>query len=206
MRKEVNTPERSRASLDRALRGGPQGQSQGSPKNVLWDLAEPHIRGAGLELIELDFGREAGGWVLRVYIERLAREGALAATGDEGDAYVSFEDCERVSRDLSAALDVADLIPYPYRLEVSSPGIDRPLRRERDFHRFAGAKVKVRTLEAVEGRRNFSGTILGVHGGLVDVECDGQSYHVPIDAIARAQLVPDWDAEFRRNKAHRSAL
>jgi ribosome maturation factor RimP len=172
----------------------------------LWDLAEPHVVGAGLELVELESGRDPSGWVVRLYIDR--PQGVEPAR-----APVSFEDCERVSRDVSAALDVADLIPHAYRLEVSSPGIDRPLRRVRDFQRFAGEKVKVRTIDAVSGRRNFSGTIRGVQGDLVEVDCDGQTYQVPVGAIARAHLVPDWDAEFRKARSqgdspgdHRSEL
>ena len=160
----------------------------------LWQLAEPHIAGAGLELVELDFNREADGWVLRAYIDRPWQPGAA----NDSSHGISFEECERVSRDLSAALDVADAITHAYRLEVSSPGIDRPLRRSRDFQRFAGQKVKVRTVDAVEGRRNFSGTIRGANGDAVEVECDGRTYQIPLDVIARAHLVPDWEAEFRR--------
>jgi ribosome maturation factor RimP len=160
----------------------------------LWQLAEPHIVGAGVELVELDFNREAEGWVLRVYIDRPWREGEPPESG----VGISFEDCERVSRDLSAALDVADAITHAYRLEVSSPGIDRPLRRARDFQRFAGRNVKVRTGDMVDGRRNFSGTIRGAQGDVVEVECDGRSYQLPVNTIARAHLVPDWEAEFRR--------
>jgi ribosome maturation factor RimP len=112
---------------------------------------------------------------------------------------VGFEDCERVSRDVSAALDVADVIPHGYVLEVSSPGLERPLRREQDFRRFAGQQVKIRSLEPVEGRRNFSGTLVGAQAGVAEVESDGRTYRVPIDLVARANLVPDWAAEFRRS-------
>jgi ribosome maturation factor RimP len=160
----------------------------------LWTLVEPPIRGAGLDLVELEWNREAEGWVLRVYIDQ-------PWTGQaEGDSEVSFPECERVSRDLSAALDVADVITHTYRLEVSSPGLDRPLRRPRDFARFAGRKAKIRTVEMVQGRRNFSGTIRGadIEAGVVEVECDGRSYQLPVTEIARAHLVPDWEAEFRR--------
>jgi ribosome maturation factor RimP len=108
-----------------------------------------------------------------------------------------------VSRDLSAALDVADVIPHAYRLEVSSPGLDRPLRREKDFERFKGHEVKIRTSDAVEGRRNWSGTLRGAHEGVVTIETDGKPYQIPLDLVARAHLVPDWAAEFRR--AERSA-
>jgi ribosome maturation factor RimP len=160
----------------------------------LWQLAEAPITGAGLELVELDFNREAEGWVLRIYIDRPWQPGQP----EDPTTGISFEECERVSRDLSAALDVADAITHAYRLEVSSPGIERPLRRARDFQRFAGRQVKVRTVDMVDGRRNFSGTIRGANGDVVEVECDGRCYQVPVDVIARAHLVPDWEAEFRR--------
>jgi ribosome maturation factor RimP len=159
----------------------------------LWILAEPHVRDAGLELVELEWNREAEGWVLRVYVD--VRPDVPPVEGTP--AGVSFHECERVSRDLSAALDVADVITHTYRLEVSSPGIDRPLRRLVDFQRFAGRKVKVRMIDAVEGRRNFSGAIRGAGDGAVEIDCDGRCYQLPVDAIARAHLVPDWEAEFR---------
>ena len=168
----------------------------------LWKLIEPPIQGAGLELVELQWNRESEGWVMRVFIDR--PEGPKLPGAVEGDAllfepmYVSHEDCERVSVDLSATLDVANTIHHAYRLEVSSPGIDRPLRRERDFARFAGQKAKIRTTDPVEGRRNFSGVLLGAQDGQVRIDCDGRSYQLPIADIVRANLVPDWDAEFHR--------
>lgn len=176
----------------------------------LWRLLEPPIQGAGLELVELQWNREPEGWVMRVFIDR--PEGpkvpgtgnTLEAPVSEGHAsvfepmYVGHEDCERVSRDLSATLDVADAIHHAYRLEVSSPGIDRPLRREGDFGRFAGAKVRIRTEDPIDGRRNFSGTLRGAQDGQVQVDCDGRLYQLPIATIVRANLVPDWDAEFHR--------
>jgi ribosome maturation factor RimP len=168
----------------------------------LWRLLEPPIQGAGLELVELQWNREPEGWILRVYIDR--PEGPkVPGTDDEGGAvfepmYVSHEDCENVSRDLSATLDVANTIHHAYRLEVSSPGIDRPLRRERDFVRFAGQNAKIRTADPADGRRNFSGVLGGAKDGQVRIDCDGRSYHLPIDGIVRANLIPDWDAEFHR--------
>ena len=171
----------------------------------LWQLVEPPVMGAGLELVELDFNREAEGWVLRVYIDRPWTNNDQG--GEHSQGSISFDECERVSRDLSAALDVADAITHAYRLEVSSPGLERPLRRARDFQRFAGQKAKIRTVDMVEGRRNFSGTIRGANGDAVEVECDGRSYQIALGVIARAHLVPDWDAEFRRggNRPLRSA-
>jgi ribosome maturation factor RimP len=163
----------------------------------LWLLTEPYVRDAGFDLIEVVFGRESSGWVLRLFID--APSGALAPDG--APLTVSHDDCARVSRDVSAALDVADSIPHAYQLEVSSPGLDRPLRREGDFARFAGenARVKMSDDGGVDGRRNFSGTIRGAKDGRVEIECDGRSYQLPIDGIAKANLVPNWEREFHRS-------
>jgi ribosome maturation factor RimP len=157
----------------------------------LWLLTEPYVRDAGFDLIEVTSGREASGWVLRLFID--APQGASVT--------VSHDDCARVSRDVSAALDVADSIPHAYQLEVSSPGLDRPLRREGDFARFVGetARIKLSDEGGVEGRRNFSGTIRAAKDGRVEIECDGRSYWLPIDGIAKANLVPDWEREFHRS-------
>ena len=95
----------------------------------LWLLTEPYVRDAGFDLIEVTFGRESSGWVLRLFIDVPAGPSVpLQATASA--VTVSHDDCARVSRDVSAALDVADSIPHAYQLEVSSPGLDRPLRRE----------------------------------------------------------------------------
>jgi len=159
----------------------------------LWTLADPVVRDAGFDLVEVQSGRETTGWVVRLFIDNVD----LAAA--EGSAPVSHADCERVSRDLSAALDVADLIPHAYQLEVSSPGLDRPLRRERDFARYAGRSARIKLAEGVEGRRNFSGTIRGAQAGLVEIECEGRSYQLPIEQVAKANLIPDWEREFHRS-------
>ncbi len=163
----------------------------------MWTLAEPYVNDAGFDLVEVQAGREAPGFVVRLYIDHLPDAGG--ATGVANGAPISHEDCERVSRDVSAALDVADLIPHAYQLEVSSPGLDRPLRRERDFARFAGQSARIRLTEGVDGRRNFSGTLRGARDGLVEIECDGRSYQLPIASVAQAKLVPDWEAEFHRS-------
>ena len=112
----------------------------------LWRLIEPPIEGAGLELVELQWNRETEGWVMRVFIDRPAGP-KVPGVVEGGESvfepmFVSHEDCEQVSRDLSATLDVADCIHHAYRLEVSSPGIDRPLRRERDFAVSPGKKQR----------------------------------------------------------------
>jgi ribosome maturation factor RimP len=170
----------------------------------LWLLTEPYVRDAGFDLIEVTSGRESTGWVLRLFIDLPAGPAdQLQATAEGIPMTVSHDDCARVSRDISAALDVADSIPHAYQLEVSSPGLDRPLRREGDFARFAGQQARVRLSEEggqqVGGRRNFSGTIRSAKDGRVEIECDGRSYQLPIEEIAKANLVPDWEREFHRS-------
>lgn len=173
----------------------------------MWNLVEPCVKDAGFDLVEVQSGREPGGWVVRLYIDRppvqpAVAGGAIASGVDSGfgtEELVSLEDCERVSRDVSASLDVADLITHAYQLEVSSPGLDRPLRREADFVRFQGAQVRVRLLEGVDGRRNFSGRLCGAHAGLVQLDCDGRIHHLPLGDIAKANVVPDWDKELKRS-------
>jgi ribosome maturation factor RimP len=173
----------------------------------LWLLAEPYVRDAGFDLIEVQYGREPSGFVVRLYIDApaVAGAGAMAAAASEqggqggGAGKVGLDDCERVSRDVSAALDVADLIPHAYQLEVSSPGLDRPLRRERDFARFVGESARIRLIDGVEGRRNFLGTLQAAKDGRVEIACDGRSYHLSIDDIQKANLVPDWEREFHRS-------
>ena len=163
----------------------------------LWLLTEPYVRDAGFDLIEVVSGREASGWVVRLFIDSPAGASAPVAA----EVTVSHEDCARVSRDVSAALDVADIISHAYQLEVSSPGLDRPLRREGDFARFVGesAHIKLSDEDGVAGRRNFSGKIVAAKDGRVEIECDGRSYQLPIDGIAKANLIPDWEREFHRS-------
>ena len=174
----------------------------------LWSLTEPYVRDAGFELIEVTFGREASsGWVLRLFIDAPfgASDAPWAPSTAPGVApvTVSHDDCARVSRDVSAALDVADSIPHTYQLEVSSPGLDRPLRREGDFARFVGGSARIKLSDdggdVGGGRRNFSGKILAAKDGRVEIECDGRSYLLPIDGIAKANLIPDWEREFHRS-------
>ena len=170
----------------------------------MWLLAEPYVRDAGFDLIEVQYGREPSGWVVRLFIDTPADAGAgtmqVGQVSPVGQGpSVGLDDCERVSRDVSAALDVADVIPHAYQLEVSSPGLDRPLRRERDFARFVGESARIRLIDGVEGRRNFLGTLRAAKDGRVEIACDGRSYEIPIDDIQKANLVPDWEREFHRS-------
>jgi ribosome maturation factor RimP len=136
----------------------------------------------GLEIFDVQYRREAVGMMLRVQIDRPGR----GATAEES---VSVEDCARVSRDLSAVLDVEDIVPTAYTLEVSSPGLDRPLRQADDYRRFAGRRAKIVMREAVDGQTYFKGRLAGVdnHAVLIDAE-DGHRHVVPIGLITRANL------------------
>lgn len=136
----------------------------------------------GLEIFDVQFRREAPGMVLRVQIDRPGP----AATAEES---VSVEDCANVSRDLSAILDVEDVVPSAYTLEVSSPGLDRPLRRADDYRRFAGRRAKLVMREPVDGQAFFRGTLGGVDANdvLIDAE-DGRRHRVPLGVISRANL------------------
>lgn len=141
-------------------------------------LAEPILDDLGLELVDAEFRRETHGWVLRLYMDK--------AGG------VTLDDCRRVSEELGVHLDVEDFIGYPYHLEVSSPGLDRPLTRDRDFVRFAGQAARVSTREALQGRRNFRGRLVGMRDGAVLLDLpDGERVLIPRDAILRARLEPD---------------
>ena len=136
----------------------------------------------GLEIFDVQFRREAPGMVLRIQIDRPGP----AATAEDS---VSVEDCAHVSRDVSAILDVEDVVPTAYTLEVSSPGLDRPLRRADDYRRFAGRLAKLVMREKVDGQGFFRGRLGGVDGNDVIIESEGgRTHRVPLDVITRANL------------------
>jgi ribosome maturation factor RimP len=146
----------------------------------------------GLEIFDLQFRRESIGWVLRVMVDRVSPPGAPPGL----DAVVGIEDCQRVSRDLSALLDVEESltagISQAYTLEVSSPGLDRPLRGEADYRRFEGRLAKIVTRAPIDGQSHFAGRLAGVDEGHVVLIEGRRTHRVPLDAISRARL----DVEF----------
>jgi ribosome maturation factor RimP len=150
--------------------------------HYLWELIEPIVTAEGMELVEVEYQREPRGWVLRLYIDR------------EGG--VMLEDCTAISREVSDLLDVKDPIDHSYHLEVSSPGLDRPIRKACDFERFVGELAKVKLSDLIDGRRVFRGTIMGVHDRTLQLNCDQRVYDIPMDVIAKARLIYNWsDAE-----------
>jgi len=170
----------------------------------LIQIVEPAVEAAGFELADLRFVLEQGGWTLRVQISLPLPDVAAGETKDltaVAEDQVDIADCEQVSRELSAVLDVEDPISQAYSLEVSSPGIDRPLRTARHFAYFVTGDAKVAMavpLHTESGdRRNFRGVIKGVDGEHVLLECDGQVFRLAVADIDTAKLVPDWDAVMR---------
>ena len=136
----------------------------------------------GLEIFDVQLRRESGGMVLRVQIDRPGP----AATAENS---VSVGDCAHVSRDLSAILDVEDLVTTAYILEVSSPGLDRPLRHADDYRRFSGRRAKLVMREPVDGQTYFKGRLGGVDDNAVLIDAaDGRRHRVPIGVITRANL------------------
>lgn len=145
-------------------------------------MASRVAAGYGLEIFDVQFRREAGGMILRIQIDRPGP----AATAEDS---VSVDDCASVSRDLSAMLDVEDVVPSAYTLEVSSPGLDRPLRSAEDYRRFAGRRAKLVMREAVDGQTFLRGTLNGVDGGNVVIDGEDHKRHlVPLGVIRRANL------------------
>ena len=119
----------------------PSSSLQGIDRDALHRVVDPVARAHGAEVVDMELKPDRGRWILRVYVEKA---GAAASKLSTRDAAVDLELCANVSRDLSPALDVADLIPQAYNLEVSSPGVERPLRNESDFLRFTGEKAKLK--------------------------------------------------------------
>jgi len=140
-------------------------------------LLEPAIEGMGYELADLELKTAGKDGVVRIYIDR-------EPTG------VQLEDCEAVSRQVSAILDVEDPISGHYTLEVSSPGLDRKLTKPEHFQRFAGEQVKVKLRFPLDGRRNFSGQLKAAGDENIEVEVDGEVHSLPLTTIESARLVP----------------
>jgi len=138
-------------------------------------LIEPLLERLGYELVELEYSAGRAHGALRLFIDKA-----------EG---VGVGDCERVSREVSALLDVEDPIAGAYSLEVSSPGIDRPLTRPKDYERFLGHEAKVETNAPIDGRKRFKGPIKSVDANAVELTVEGADIRVPFGAVHKAKLV-----------------
>lgn len=128
----------------------------------------------GTELVDLEYRREGSGWVLRLFIDR--------------DGGVTLDDCADISRAVEAILDADDIIPHEYNLEVSSPGLNRPLKKDADFRRFIGRSARVKTFEVIDGSRNFKGRIEGCEDSVVALNVEGTVHNIPLNKIAKANI------------------
>jgi ribosome maturation factor RimP len=137
-------------------------------------IVEPIVASHGMELVHVEYRREARGWVLRIYIDR------------EGG--VSLDDCVLVSNEVGPVIDVEDLFQASYTLEVSSPGLNRVLKNERDFERFRERPVRIRTHNPIGKRRNLRGRLLGCTEGVIHIEVDGEVLSIPLSNVAKANL------------------
>jgi ribosome maturation factor RimP len=152
-------------------------------------IAERVAGSYGLEIFDVQFRRESQGWMLRIFLDVPSSDEVPAAP----EASVSIQDCERVSREVSAILDVEETIAHHYTLEVSSPGLDRPLRGAHDYRRFTGRLAKIVVAEAVDNQKHFAGRLQGLAEDTVVIEtAPGKRHSIPLSRITRARL----DVEF----------
>ncbi len=158
--------------------------------NSLWAMIEPILEPDGMELVEIEFKPEEGRWVLRLYID--------SPTG------VTLDDCEFVSRQVGALLDIKDPIDRRYTLEVSSPGINRVIRKDKDFRLFAGSPVRIKTNRKVAGRRNFHGILQGMENSRIVIEADGDRFEISLEDVEKARLDLPEQELFRRDLRRRA--
>lgn len=139
----------------------------------------PFLEDKDLELYRVEYKKEGRDWILRVYLDKPA--------GSDSE-YVSIDECEAVTRWLDDILDNEDLIDRSYKLEVSSPGLDRELIKDSDYERFKGRAVEVRTYEQINGSKEHEGTLLGKDNGIVFIEEDGNTIEIAADKISKINL------------------
>ena len=137
-------------------------------------LVDPLLKEEGTELVETEYRREPRGWVLRLYIDK--------AGG------VTLDDCSRISQEIGRILDVEDIISVPYTLEVSSPGLRRPLRKEEDFIKYRDRAIRLNTVTPIGNRRHFKGKLLGVVDHCVEIMIDQETFRIPLTNVAKANL------------------
>ena len=140
----------------------------------MWRELEPELALLRVELVEIEFGRHGSAGLLRLYIDK------------EGG--VTLDDCADVSRHIGAVLDRLDLIESEYTLEVSSPGIDRPIRKPEHFEAFLGERVKIQSEMPVDGRKRFTGELAGFEEGMITVRTDDGDYRVHVENLKKAHL------------------
>lgn len=139
------------------------------------ELIEPVVRDENLELVDVEYKKEGKNWYLRIYIDK--------------DGGVSVEDCQKVSRQIEDMIQIDEIIHSAYILEVSSPGLDRPLKKEKDLLRSIGKKVSVTTYSPIDKQRNFVGIIKDFSNQTLSLDVNGKSVAIPFEIIANTKLV-----------------
>ncbi len=152
--------------------------SNSKMESAIAQIINPKLVELGIELVDIKYTREGGYWFLRVFIDK--------------PSGIGLEDCQLVSEIIDPLLDEHDPIPHTYTLEVSSPGLDRPLKKTADFVKFTGENVKLTTYIPVEGKRKFKGKIIAAENHSVILDVDGASIVLPLEQIALARLMPDY--------------
>ncbi|MBE9504194.1 MAG: ribosome maturation factor RimP [Proteobacteria bacterium] len=137
-------------------------------------VVSPVLESLGMEFVDVEFRREQTGWVLRLYIDK---EGGI-----------TLDDCSRVGRELGTLLDIESYIDRSYSLEVSSPGLTRPLKKLKDFEKFIDHPAKIKLYSATNGKKSFLATIKGVDGDEINLDIDGEEKKIKISDIAKANL------------------
>jgi ribosome maturation factor RimP len=150
-------------------------------RDALMRLLEPPIEALGFDVVDIEYAQAGRGGILRVFIDRRARDSGIGITVD---------DCANVSHAVSEVLETRDPIKGHYTLEVSSPGFDRILRTRAHFERFVGERIFVELKLPIEGRRRYVGELKSVADGTIVVEVDGTVHSLPIDRIQKARLRP----------------
>ncbi|PKM83592.1 MAG: ribosome maturation factor RimP [Firmicutes bacterium HGW-Firmicutes-13] len=144
--------------------------------DIVVEIIEPFLAENNFELVDVEFTKEGKNYYLRVFIDK--------------PGGITLDDCKLVSEELSRSLDREEPIEQSYLLEVSSPGLERPLKKEADFERFKGRKVKIKTFTSIEGKKAFEGILKGCSEGKINIEIEeGKSLLIPYDKVAKANLV-----------------
>ena len=142
-------------------------------------LVGPILNELGYDLVDVEYAPDRGRWVLRLYVDK--------------DAGITIDDCVRVSREIGDLIDVKDIMNHEYVLEVSSPGLNRRLKKEKDFVKAIGKKIKVKTMTPVDGRRNYTGRLSKFEGGLIYLEMNGGLIPLPWQKVDKANIIYEFD-------------
>ena len=149
-------------------------------------IAEPILSNEGMELVEIEYRRESKGWVLRLYIDN--------------ERGVTLDDCTHISQEIGRNLDVEDFISNAYTLEVSSPGLARPLKKEKDFMKYRNHMIRVKTFEPIGKRRQFKGKLLGLSENRIEIEIGRETFQIPLSNVAKANLEVDWNMVWKEDR------